>query len=454
MEELVLIQRHFFNLQKTKSIDWRVAQLKKLRKLVVQYEQEMYAAIYKDFQKSEHDTFLTEIQIIYQDIDEAILSLYTWAQPESVRTNFVNLPAKSWVQYEPYGVCLVIGAWNYPYQLAFCPAIAAIAAGNTVVMKPSELPHHAAVLMEEMVNKHFEAEFFHVVNGDVEVAQQLLATRFDKIFFTGSVPVGRLVYQAAAKYLTPVTLELGGKSPVVVSAQCHLRVAAKRVVWGKFLNAGQTCIAPDYILVEQSIYQSFLDAMVAQIKANDYRIENQNYVQIIHDRHFNRLAELIQSSNVLYGGDVDASKRFISPTLIQAENWKDTIMQEEIFGPLLPIIPYRDYTEALDFIRQGEKPLSAYLFSNSRKEQTQFTDTISFGGGAINDVVMHITNPNLPFGGVGESGIGNYHGIHGFKTFSHAKSIFKKPNYFEPNLKFPPYSRRKLNWVKRILKWF
>jgi aldehyde dehydrogenase (NAD+) len=364
----------------------------------------------------------------------------------------VNWPGQSFVKPEPFGTCLIIGAWNYPIQLSFAPAIAALAAGNTVILKPSELAENSAQCMANLVGQYFIPELFTVVQGGVTETTALLEQRFDKIFFTGSPAVGKIIYQAAAKHLTPVTLELGGKSPAIITPSAHLPTAIKRLVWAKFLNAGQTCIAPDYVFVHESIYEESLTILKDQIEQNNYDLSAHNYVQIINERNLERLERLLQKEKIAFGGKVDKINRTIEPTILRDINLEDAVMQEEIFGPILPLIVYSNFQETLQLIRNGEKPLSAYLFSNDNQEHKAWLNELSFGGGCINDAIMHITNPNLPFGGVGQSGTGSYHGKAGFDTFSHYKSVFKKPRLFEVPLKYPPYSSTKMTWIKRLLK--
>jgi aldehyde dehydrogenase (NAD+) len=451
--DLLANQRSYFKAQHTKTLAARKSALQRFKQLLQENEAKIYAAVHADFQKSEHEAFLTEWAILIKDIDEALGALPKWMKAQKVRTNLVNLPGKSFMVPEPLGVCLVIGAWNYPIQLSFAPAIAALAAGNTVILKPSELAANSAQCMADLVSQYFDPQLFTVVLGGVEETTALLQERFDKIFFTGSPAVGRIVYQAAAKHLTPVTLELGGKSPAILTPSADLPTAIKRLVWAKFLNAGQTCIAPDYVFVHESIYQECLVLLQQEIEKNQYTFANKNYVQIINERNLARLEQLIQKEKVSYGGKVDRNTRTIEPTLLRDISLEDPIMQEEIFGPILPLLPYTHFEVALNYIQDHEKPLSAYLFSNNKAEQAGWLSQLSFGGGCINDAIMHITNPNLPFGGVGQSGTGSYHGKAGFDTFSHRKSVFEKPRLFEVPLKYPPYTITKMGWIKRLLKF-
>lgn len=444
-------QKVFFNTHKTKDLDFRKEQLLKLRKIVKANEAMLYEAIYQDFGKSEFETFGTEISFIYKDIDYYVKNLKSLYQPKKVLTNLVNQIGSSKIVFEPLGNCLVIGAWNYPYQLTLTPVIAAIAAGNTCFIKPSELPENTMKAMAKIINENFNPEFLFVVEGGVEETTEILKLRFDKIFFTGSPKVGKIVYKSAAEHLTPVTLELGGKSPAFVTKHADLKVAARRIVWGKFINAGQTCVAPDYLYVQESIKSKFLEILIDEIKKRNYQSDSEHYCQIINERNFERLEKMIDSSKTVFGGETNKEKRYIAPTILDHVTWEDVVMQEEIFGPILPILTYKNFEEAIQIVNAGEKPLSAYLFSNDSQEQKIFNELLSFGGGCINDTLMHLSNDRLPFGGVGNSGIGNYHGKYGFKAFSHAKAVLKKSIYLEPELKYPPYTEGKLKILKKLL---
>ena len=444
-------QKTFFNSHATKDLDFRKAQLQKLKKVVKSNEKLLYDAIYQDFGKSEFETFGTEISFVYKDIDYYLKNLKSFAKPKSVLTNIVNQMGSSKIVFEPLGNCLVIGAWNYPYQLTLTPVIAAIAAGNTCVIKPSELPENTMKAMAKLINENFDAQFLYVVEGGVEETTAILKLRFDKIFFTGSPRVGKIVYKAAAEHLTPVTLELGGKSPAFVTEKADLQIAAKRIVWGKFINAGQTCVAPDYLYVAENIKAKFLKVLIEEIKKRNYTDNVDHYCKIINERNFDRLEKMIDREKMVFGGETNREKRYISPTVLDNVTWEDAVMQEEIFGPILPILTYKNLETAMQTVVEGEKPLSAYLFSNDAKEQELFTEKLSFGGGCINDTLMHLSNDRLPFGGVGNSGIGHYHGKFGFEAFSHQKAILKKSNYLEPELKYPPYSDAKLNILKKLL---
>ena len=450
-EEILADQRTFFNSLKTRPLQFRKRNLEKLREVIRKNEDFLYEAVYKDFSKSKFDTYTTEISFILKDIEYYLKNLNSLAKPKKVKTNLANQLGKSRIYTDPLGCTLVIGAWNYPYQLSLSPMIAALAAGNTCIVKPSEVAEHTMKAMAKIINENFPKEYLFVVEGGVEEITEILKLKFDKIFFTGSTKVGQFVYEAAAKNLTPVTLELGGKSPAIVTANADFEVAAKRIVWGKFLNAGQTCVAPDYILVDEKVKDSFLDALRAQIIKFDYQPGAEHYTQIINQRNFERLIRFIDREKVYLGGNYDLQKKYIEPTVLHNINWDDNVMQDEIFGPILPVLTFKNFNEALLTISEKDKPLAAYLFTKNSEEKEQFKSKISLGGGCINDVVMHLSNDHLPFGGVGNSGIGNYHGKFGFDTFSHQKSVLERVTWGEPDIKYPPYSEKKLNWIKKLL---
>lgn len=449
---LVQKQRAFFNTNQTKSVEFRKEQLKKLKRALEAHEQEMHEAIAKDFSKSAFDNYTTELVLIYGEIDDALRGVSKWAARKRVPTNLANFPASSYIIPEPLGVSLVIGAWNYPYQLSFAPVVAAMAAGCTAILKPSELPAHTSAVMHKIVSSTFSPDYFAVVEGGVEETTALLEQTFDKIFFTGSVPVGRIVYQAAAKNLTSVTLELGGKSPAFITPSCNLKMTAKRLVWAKFINAGQVCIAPDYVMVHESIKENFLQAIIDEIELAQLDVSNGNYVQIINERNLERLAALIDPHKVFYGGKVDRTNRIIHPTIMHNVNWSDAVMQQEIFGPILPVITYSNFDQAIAQVKEHPKPLSCYVFTHNAEEKHRILHELSFGGGCVNDAIMHISNPHLPFGGTGSSGLGAYHGEPGFRQFSHYKSILDKPTWLEFNFKYFPHTKFKLELIKRVLR--
>ena len=352
----------------------------------------------------------------------------------------------------PLGTSLIIGAWNFPYLTSLAPVVAAMAAGNTIILKPSELSSHASNAMHRIISENFDQSYFAVVEGGVAETTLLLQQKFDKIFFTGSVEVGRIIYKAASKHLTSITLELGGKSPAFITEQCELQTSVKRLIWAKYLNSGQACTAPDYVLVHKSVKAKFLELAKKEIEGADYSFDRGNYVQIINEKHTQRLINLLSDKNIYYGGTFNLSDRYIEPTIIQNVTFDDTLMQEEIFGPILPVIEYDSLEDIIKKVKTCPKPLACYIYTKDRDTKNHILKEISFGGGAINDSNMHITNTNIPFGGVGESGIGSYHGEFGFKAFTHYKGIIDKPTWFDPSLRYFPYNPKKLKWIKRFFR--
>jgi aldehyde dehydrogenase (NAD+) len=452
--KIVNQQKIFFNSNSTKQVSLRIETLKKLKNVLKENEQELYTAIYTDFKKSEFETYLTELSLIYNELNGAIRNLKKWSKQRRVRTNLANFPAKSYIIPEPLGTVLVISAWNYPYQIALIPAISALAAGNTVVIKPSEIPNNTSIILAKIINSNFNSNYLTVIEGGVKTTTELLQQKWDKIFFTGSTPVGKIVYKAAAENLTPVTLELGGKSPTFVLADCNIKITAKRIVWAKFLNAGQTCIAPDYLLVEEKIKDQLLLALKKEIESaypNNKKVQ-ENYVQIVNEQNFNRLKQLIPTEKIYHGGETNKENRSIAPTLLHNINFEDSIMQDEIFGPILPVISFENLEDVITKIKEREKPLSLYVYSKNKKIIKKILHEISFGGGGINESLVHYSNPNLPFGGVGASGIGNYHSKAGFDTFTHYKSILHKTSWLEPNIKYTPFTKLKMRILKFILE--
>ena len=451
IQEIVSKQKAFFKTQQTKNIRFRKMYLEKLRDVILQNENLLYEAIYKDFGKSKFDTFTTEISFILNDIKYYLKNLKSLSKPKKVRTNLVNQIGKSRIHSEPLGNILVIGAWNYPYQLSLSPIVAALAAGNCCILKPSEIAENTMKAMVKIINENFPPEYLFAYEGGIDETTELLKLKFDKIFFTGSTKVGNIVYKAAAENLTPVVLELGGKSPAIITKDANLEVAAKRIIWGKFINAGQTCVAPDYLLVEESVHEQFLEMLRKNIQQFKYEPESEHYTKIINTKNFERLIKLVNHEKIYFGGEYDEEKLYIEPTILTNINWKDDVMQEEIFGPILPVISFTNFNLILNEIIELEKPLAAYLFTNNAEEKENFTNKLSFGGGCINDVMMHLGNENLPFGGVGNSGIGNYHGKFGFETFSHQKAVLQRATWGEPDIKYPPYSEKKLGWIKKFM---
>ncbi|WP_427125841.1 aldehyde dehydrogenase [Priestia megaterium] len=429
-QELTKKQLSFFRSGKTKDVAFRIETLKKLRELVVRHEDDILKAVKADLNKPEMEAKRAEVGLVLSEIDFAVKNLAEWAAPKEVETPSTHAGAKSYIYQDPYGLALVIAPWNYPFQLAVSPVVGAIAAGNCVVLKPSELTPHTSSLLAKMFNENFPEEYLTVVEGEVETSTALLKENFDYIFFTGSTMVGKIVAEAAAKHLTPVTLELGGKSPTIVHEDANIEEAAKRIARGKFANAGQTCVAPDYILVQRNVKDELL-ANLKQVVTNTYGedvSQNLDFPHVVSEKHFDRLNSFLTNGDIVFGGKTDRSRLFIEPTVLDNISWEDNVMQDEIFGPILPVIVYDEISEVIEAIVKRPKPLALYLFSEDEAVQDHILNSVSFGGGSINDTINHMTSHYLPFGGVGDSGMGAYHGKASFDTFSHAKSILKRSN--------------------------
>ncbi|WP_026708079.1 aldehyde dehydrogenase [Flavobacterium frigidarium] len=436
------------------NIAYRKEMLIKLLNNVLLHENEIIDALYQDFKKPAFEAVLTETSYVVSELKDTIKNIKKWSKPEAVLPSILNFPSRDFIYKEPYGKVLIIAPWNYPYQLAMCPLISAIAAGNQVVLKPSELTPKTSEVLAKIIALTFRPEHVSVVQGGVDVSKELLAQRWDYIFFTGSVPVGKIVAAAAAVHLTPVTLELGGKNPCIVDETANLKLAAKRIVWGKFINAGQTCIAPDYILVQKDMKEQFIKHLKEEITAA-YGLTpktSPDYSRIINLKNWSRLIELIDPANVIFGGQTDESDCYIAPTLIAESNLDSLIMKDEIFGPLLPILTYASNADLHTIISRYEKPLSMYIFTENKTFASQMIANYSFGGGCINDTVVHFSNKRLPFGGVGHSGIGAYHGSLSFDVFSHSKGIVKKANWLDLPMRYAPYGD-KLKTIRKFLKW-
>lgn len=447
-------QKSYFLLGETKSIAFRKQQLKALKSELLLREDAIISALKKDFNKPEFESVLSETAVVLSEIDMTLKKLSGWAKPKRVFPSLLNFPSTDKIYSEPYGTVLIIAPWNYPYQLAMAPLIAAIATGNTVVLKPSELTPNTSALLNEIISKVFKPEHVVVVEGGVEASQTLLAQRWDYIFFTGSVNVGKIVAKAAAEHLTPTTLELGGKNPCIIDETAPIPLTAKRIVWGKFLNAGQTCIAPDYILIHHSIKEAFYTALKTEIqKAYSKNPKDSNdYARIINAKNFERLNAMLTNENCVIGGITSGETLYISPTIIDEPSLDSEVMKDEIFGPILPVISYTNTSELDAIILKYEKPLSLYVFTKNTAFYKEIIAKYSFGGGVINDTIIHFINHRLPFGGVGNSGIGAYHGKLSFDTFSHQKAIVKKGNWLDLPLRYAPYNN-KLGFIKRVLKW-
>ncbi|KGP93228.1 aldehyde dehydrogenase [Pontibacillus chungwhensis BH030062] len=453
IHDLVQHQRTFYYTESTKPFSFRREQLNNLRNMIEEHEQSIIEALYKDLHKSEFESYTTEIGFLYSEITSALKNLKEWMKPQKVKTPLTHAGSKSYLYQEPYGVTLIIAPWNYPFQLALAPVIGALAAGNTVVLKPSELTPETSSLLKEMVNKWFDPAVFAVVEGDAEVSQELLEQRFDLIFFTGSVPVGKIVMEKASRHLTPVILELGGKSPTIVDEDANLDLAAKRIAWGKFTNAGQTCIAPDYLYVQRSVKPELLSKLKQAIKDlyGEDPLYNEEYSHIVNRRHFDRLSEYLNDGELIAGGERDEDITAIEPTILDHISWKDAVMQDEIFGPILPVLTFDDLGEVVAEVRDHEKPLALYYFSENEEKQEEILSKLSFGGGCINDTLFHVANPHLPFGGVGQSGVGSYHGKASFDAFTHSKGIVKQTTKFDLSIRYPG-RKHGLKLIKKLLK--
>lgn len=450
IKNIIEKQREYFLSGNTLNINKRIDTLKKLKEEIFNHYDMIIEAFNKDFNKCEFDVVTTEISMVISEIDYFIKNLKKLSKPKKVKGNLINFPSKGYIIPEPYGVCLIMSPWNYPLQLSLLPLVGAIASGNTVVLKPSNYAKNVSEVLKTIL-MNFDNNYINVVLGGREVNQDLLEQKFDYIFFTGSVAVGKLVMEKASKYLTEVTLELGGKSPCIVDEKCNLDLACKRIVWGKYLNAGQTCVAPDYILVNKNIHDEFVQRVKEYISIYYYQNNHlsKDFPQIINDKHLTRLTGLINYKKVVFGGNIKG--RVIEPTVMDNVTYSDNIMKEEIFGPIMPIIEYDNIDNVIYELQRLSKPLALYIFSERKDVINKVLTKTSSGGACVNDCIMHLTNDALPFGGVGESGMGSYHGLKSFETFSHYKSVFEKGK-MEINLKYPPYSEKKLKTAKKILK--
>ena len=458
MEDINLIfknQKEFFESGKTINVDYRIKNLKKLNDIIKKNEDKILNELKKDLGKSNFEGYVTEVGILYDDINFHIKNVKKWSSEEKRKSPIVYYPSKSYIYKEPYGVTLIIGPFNYPFQLVIAPLIGAISAGNTAIIKPSENSRNIALLLEKLINENFPEGYLRVVNplGGKETVSLLLDKPFDYIFFTGSVRVGKLVMQKAAQHLTPVTLELGGKSPCIVDSDAKLKLAAKRIVWGKFLNAGQTCVAPDYLCVHKSVKDELLKLIINEIRVQfGENVRNsEDYPRIVNKSSLERLSGYLNAGKIYYGGSIDGDNLYMEPTLIIKPDLNSPLMSDEIFGPILPILVYEDLDNVIKFINHREKPLALYYFSESKKKIKYVLTSTTSGGVTINDTIIHVANPNLPFGGVGNSGVGKYHGKESFETFTHNKSVMKRGTFIEFNIRFAPY-KNKLNLVKRIMK--
>ena len=448
-------QENYFRNGNTLPISKRKKLLKNLKKEILSNEDKIFQALNNDLRKSNYETYLTEIGILISEIDLFLSNLKKWAKPKKVKSSLLSFPSSDYIYSEPYGKVLIISPWNYPFQLAVLPLMSAVAAGNTVVLKPSEHAPNTSSLIKEIIEKIFDKSHALVVEGAAETASKLLEYRWDYIFFTGSVKIGKIVATAAAKHLTPTTLELGGKNPCIIDDSVDLRLTSRRIVWGKFVNAGQTCIAPDFLIVKRNIKEQLIDHLSKEIErayGKDPK-ESEDYPRIVNKTNLSRLSNMIKDTKILFGGEYDIETCYFSPTIIDEPRIDSPIMDEEIFGPILPIISYDDENQIEKLISKYEKPLALYVFSTNKPFSEKIIRKYSFGGGAINDTIIHVGNPNLPFGGVGYSGIGAYHGKSSFDLLSHKKSIVKKGNWLDIKIRYAPY-KGKLEYVKKFFKLF
>lgn len=447
-------QHVFFEDENTKSLAKRIGLLKALKKSILARETEIIKALQYDLGKPEPEIWLAEIHVTLQELNTVLKNLKHWAKPKRIPGSWVNSPSKDWIVADPYGVTLHIAPWNYPFQLALNPLIGAVAAGNTVFLKPSEHAPKTAEILNKILSEVFPKEWVFVAKGGPDVAKDLLALRWDYIFFTGGVSIAKIVAKAAAEHLTPTTLELGGKNPCIVDSTANITVSARRIVWGKFMNCGQVCMSPDYVLVHHSKY----DELIENLKKEITRMYGKNpktstdYARLVHQGHVAKMKGLLAGQNILHGGEIDENNRYVAPTLVALNGLENKLMEDEIFGPILPILKYASEEEIDKTIRNFEKPLSFYVFSQRKKWARNLMKKHSFGGGMINDVIVYFTNDKLPFGGVGQSGIGSYHGKYSFDTFTHYKPYVERPTWFDPKQRYAPYGKS-FSLLKKILRW-
>lgn len=442
-------QKQFFKEGKTRNLKFRKEQLTRLFQTLKKYEGKIFEACRQDLGRDDYTTYLFEIGAILLEIKCVLKNLDKWAAPRRLKNSVYLFPSKSYVYYEPLGQVLIIGAWNYPFNLMLYPLIGSIAGGNCTILKPSEIVPTCSHVLSEIIQEAFDPGFVAIVEGGVEVSRELLNRKYDHIFFTGSRQTGQYVLEAAAKQFTPVTLELGGKAPCVVDQTVDLAVTAKRIIWGKLVNAGQTCIAPDHVFVLESVKEPLIRLMIEAIEQFYPDLASQKFQRIVNQHHFDRLAQLLEGQTIIYGGQMNKESCYIAPTLVDSPSLNDKIMEEEIFGPILPIMSFKNVDELIEMMAERPKPLAFYLFSKDKALQTKMMERISFGGGCINDTLWQAANSELPFGGVGDSGIGAYHGKHSFELFSHAKSVVKKTFYFDFSFRYPP-NEHLLKWMKKL----
>ena len=447
--------RKNFNSGFTKDYGFRKEQLKKLKGSILKYEQQLYHALYADLKKSAEESWVTEIGLVITELNAATRNLHAWMQPEHVETNLLNLPSSSRILREPLGVVLIIGPWNYPFQLLINPLIGAIAAGNCVVLKPSEFASATDAVMKKIIEEVFPADYILYVQGEgaTVVPEMMNNFTFDHVFYTGSTAVGRIIYKMAAERLTPVTLELGGKSPCIIESDANIKVAARRIAITKFSNAGQMCVAPDYVILHESIKENFIEALKTTVQKFFSKAPEQDYSygKIINEKQFDRITGYLSGHKIVFGGRSDRKNLFIEPTVLDNVNVNDAVMKDEIFGPVMPVFSFKTKTDALKIIGQHPNPLAFYVFTSSKQKENDWLSSVPSGGGCVNNASWHLTNHHLPFGGRGFSGTGNYHGKYSFDTFSHKKAVMKTPTWFDPDIKYPPF-KGKLKLFKWIIR--
>ena len=457
INDIVSKQREYFLTNETKSIDFRLKQLKKLKSAVEKYSDDIYDALWKDLHKCKEEAFLTEISIVLNEINDHIKNIKKWARPEKVNTPVYLMPSKSYVMYEPFGVALIIAPWNYPFHLMFAPLVGAISSGCCAVMKPSPYSQNTSDVMQKMIDETFDKNYITMVQGHRDVNQALLAQKFDFIFYTGSPDMGRVVMEAASKNLTPVVLELGGKSPCIVDKDCNIDFAARRIVWGKTINAGQTCVAPDYMMVHRDVKDELIKKMIYYVEKfyGENQQESECYCRIINDKAYQRLTSYLDKGTIIYGGNCDKDERYIQFTLLglgqqTTDNGQQTsnVMSTEIFGPILPVIEFDNINKVSEFIAKRPKPLTLYYFGDDEGAEDILRTTTS-GGVCLNDTILHVANEHLPFGGVGESGMGKYHSKESFLAFSNKRAVLKSSNRIDFMMKYPPYD--KLEMIKKLM---
>ncbi|EOU1109768.1 TPA: aldehyde dehydrogenase [Clostridium perfringens] len=455
LREKINKQREYFSTGETKDINFRIEKLKKLRDVLKSEEEKIFEALKKDLMKSSFESYVTEVAMVYDEINMHIKNIKKWSKKRKVKTPLVQFPAKSFIQLEPYGVVLIIGPFNYPFMLTMDPLIGAIAAGNTAVIKPSESAPETSKILKEILEKVFDEKYVLHINPErgKEVVEELLKEKFDYIFFTGSATVGKIVMKAASQYLTPVTLELGGKSPCIIDKDCKLELAARRIVWGKLLNSGQTCVAPDYLYVHKDIEEEFIKKLEEEIKNQfgNNPLESEDYSKMVNEREFNRVLSYIDKEKLVFGGNYNRKTFQIEPTILKNVTWNDPVMEREIFGPIFPILSFENLDEVIRLVNSKDKPLALYYFSEDKNKIEKVINSTSSGGVTINDTLVHVSSSYLPFGGVGNSGMGEYHGKYSFDLFSNKKGVMNRKTFLDLKIRYAPF-QNKLTIVKKIMK--